>query len=57
VRLTAGTDGWEAAPIFGKSNLIFTLIAADGLVTVPLTVGGLRAGDWVTVEGIVERGY
>ncbi|MFW5696911.1 MAG: gephyrin-like molybdotransferase Glp [Phototrophicaceae bacterium] len=49
VRLIAGDDGWQAEPIFGKSNLIFTLINADGVVTVPLNSGGLRAGTLVEV--------
>jgi len=35
-----------AEPIFGKSNLIFTLVRADGLLKIPLDVTGLRAGDF-----------
>jgi molybdopterin molybdotransferase len=27
--------GWLAEPIFGKSNLIFSLAAADGLIRIP----------------------
>ena len=38
-----------AEPIFGKSNLIFTLIAADGLLGVPLNTGGYDAGSEVDV--------
>jgi len=38
-----------AEPIFGKSNLIFTLVRADGLLKVPLDATGLRAGEPVTV--------
>lgn len=50
VSLTQQADGLYAAePIFGKSNLIFTLIRADGLVHVPLNTGGLKAGDRVDV--------
>ena len=41
-------DG-EAIPIFGKSNLIFTLIRADGMLKIPLDVGGLAAGAQVEV--------
>jgi molybdopterin molybdotransferase len=41
-------DG-EAVPVFGKSNLIFTLIRADGMVKIPLDVGGLAAGAQVEV--------
>ncbi len=38
-----------AYPIFGKSNLIFTLINADGLILVPLNSGGLKADTEVEV--------
>jgi molybdopterin molybdotransferase len=46
VRL-ADRDGepW-AVPVFGKSNLIFTLVGADGLLKVPLNATGLREGAW-----------
>jgi molybdopterin molybdotransferase len=50
VRLTATSGGYEAEPIFGKSNLIFTLVNADGLVTVPLNNNGLKAGTSVRVK-------
>lgn len=49
VRLVANDQGWIAEPIFGKSNLIFTLIHADGVVQVPLNSGGLKAGTSVQV--------
>ncbi len=45
VRLEHG----EAIPVFGKSNLIYTLIRADGMLKVPLDVGGLTAGSEVEV--------
>ena len=46
----AAVDGaLEALPVFGKSNLIFTLIRADGMVKVPLDAGGLSAGSTVEV--------
>jgi molybdopterin molybdotransferase len=35
-----------AEPVFGKSNLIFTLVGADGLLIVPLNATGLREGAW-----------
>ncbi len=38
-----------AEPIFGKSNLIFTLVGADGLLQVPLNATGLRQGAWAEV--------
>ncbi len=50
VRLSAGPDGTVAEPVFGKSNLIFTLVRADGLASVPLDSGGLYAGDRVSVS-------
>jgi molybdopterin molybdotransferase len=50
VRLRAGKEGLEAEPIFGKSNLIFTLAKADGLVCVPAAANGLPAGSDVQVE-------
>ncbi len=41
-------DG-KAIPVFGKSNLIFTLVRADGMLKIPLDVGGLAAGAEVEV--------
>jgi molybdopterin molybdotransferase len=50
VRLERGRDGGlEAVPVFGKSNLIFTLIRADGMLKIPLDAGGLPAGAQVEV--------
>jgi molybdopterin molybdotransferase len=50
VRLERDADGaLQAVPVFGKSNLIFTLIRADGMVKVPLDLGGLSAGSQVEV--------
>lgn len=42
-------DQWLAEPIFGKSNLIYTLVNADGLVTISLNSNGLKAGSLVDV--------
>ena len=39
-----------ATPVFGKSNLIYTLVNADGLIKVPLNKGGLLAGVQVEVR-------
>jgi molybdopterin molybdotransferase len=50
VRLDGGGAELRAEPIFGKSNLIFTMARADGLVRVPLDLSGLYAGDMVTVR-------
>jgi molybdopterin molybdotransferase len=38
-----------AEPIFGKSNLIFNLVSADGLIRIPPDVTGLSAGEIVEV--------
>jgi molybdopterin molybdotransferase len=40
---------YQAEPIFGKSNLIFTLAAADGLLKIPPDATGLSAGEMVEV--------
>ena len=40
---------YRAEPVFGKSNLIFTLAAADGLLKVPADATGLEAGKEVVV--------
>jgi molybdopterin molybdotransferase len=48
-RLVEDGDRLLAEPILGKSNLIFTLVRADGLLQVPLDATGLRAGEAVTV--------
>jgi molybdopterin molybdotransferase len=49
VRLLPGRDGYQADPIFFKSNLIFNLAHADGLVRIPADATGLGAGEQVTV--------
>jgi molybdopterin molybdotransferase len=38
-----------AEPVFGKSNLIFTLVRADGLAYIPADATGVEAGDLVQV--------
>ncbi len=44
-------DGRRAAtPVFGKSNLIFTLVKSDGIIEVPMDSGGLYAGETVDVR-------
>lgn len=50
VRILAGQDGYIAEPIFGKSNLIFILVRADGLVRIPPAANGLTAGTIVEVR-------
>lgn len=39
----------HATPVFGSSNLIFTLVRSDGLIAVPLDRSGLAAGERVRV--------
>ena len=50
VRLSRADNEPQAEPVFGKSNLIYTLIRADGVVVVPLDKGGLYAGEEVSVQ-------
>ncbi|MDX1438242.1 MAG: hypothetical protein R3335_15645, partial [Anaerolineales bacterium] len=50
VRLLNGSAGFEAEPLFGKSNLIFTLVNADGLVHIPADATGMHAGELVQVD-------
>lgn len=51
VKLTEKSPGtWQADPVFGRSNLIFILAKADGLVRIPSSVTGLEAGQVVTVK-------
>jgi molybdopterin molybdotransferase len=40
---------FQAEPIFGKSNLIFTLAAADGLLRIHPDATGLSADEIVEV--------
>ncbi len=40
----------SATPVFGESNLITTLIRADGLAIVPLDLHGLKSGEIVKVR-------
>jgi molybdopterin molybdotransferase len=42
-------EGFTAEPIFGKSNLIFTLVSADGLLRIHPDATGLSAGEMVEV--------
>lgn len=46
VRLLDRSGEMWAEPVFGKSNLIFTLVGVDGLLKVPLNVTGLHEGAW-----------
>jgi molybdopterin molybdotransferase len=49
VGLPKGEDEWLAEPVFSKSNLIFSLVAAHGLVRIPADATGISAGEIVEV--------
>lgn len=53
VHLSTSADGLLADPIFYKSNLIFSLARADGLLHIPADTTGLSAGSLVMVELMV----
>jgi len=44
-----GSEQW-AEPVFGKSNQIFTLAFADGMIVTPRDSNGLSTGEWVEVR-------
>jgi molybdopterin molybdotransferase len=50
VRLRQENGVMLAEPVFGKSNLIYTLVRADGIVKAPLDSNGLAAGTRVSVR-------
>jgi len=50
VKLSHTDGGWLATPILGKSGLIFTMVEADGIVTIDMNTEGLYKGDRVTVR-------
>ena len=49
VRLERRGDETWAEPIFGESNLITTLMRADGMALIPLNVHGISEGETVRV--------
>ena len=49
VKVIPSTAGWQAEPIFAKSNLIFSLVQADGLIRIPPDATGCDAGEAVEV--------
>lgn len=49
VRLERRDGELWAVPVFGKSNLIYTLIRAEGTVKIDLDSNGIAEGKWVTV--------
>ena len=49
VRLEQRENELWAVPVFGKSNLIYTLVHAQGSIKIPLDAGGIYENEWVTV--------
>jgi molybdopterin molybdotransferase len=49
VQLEKTATGWLATPVHGASNLIFTLVRANGVMHIPSAATGLHAGEWVEV--------
>jgi molybdopterin molybdotransferase len=49
VSLQKGKQGWNAAPILGKSGIISTMVRADGLIRIDQNCEGLEKGEWVEV--------
>ena len=50
VRLLQKDGETWAEPVFGKSNLTFTLVRADGLARIPLDQEGMEMGETVAVR-------
>ncbi|HEY69165.1 MAG TPA: molybdopterin molybdenumtransferase MoeA, partial [Anaerolineae bacterium] len=50
VKLRITPEGKIAEPVYGRSNLIFTLVRADGLVCIPAESTGLAANQQVEVS-------
>ena len=50
IKLSSSNSVPSAEPVFGKSNLIYTLVNSDGLIRVPADSGGLYAGAKVSVR-------
>lgn len=49
VRLETRESELWAVPVFGKSNLIYSLVNSEGTLKIDLDSNGVRAGEWVTV--------
>jgi molybdopterin molybdotransferase len=49
VQISKINEEWFAEPIFFKSNLIFTLVNADGLAIIPEDANGMQAGSWIEI--------
>jgi molybdopterin molybdotransferase len=49
VRLEERDGETWALPVLGKSNLIYTLVNAEGTIKIDLDSNGIKAGEWVDV--------
>lgn len=54
VRLVKTKEGFAADPVFGGSNMIFTLSRADGMVRIPANAAGVVAGEKVEVYFLLD---
>jgi molybdopterin molybdotransferase len=50
VRLAERDGELWAEPVFGRSNLIYTLVKSDGMMVIPLDANGIAAGEQVDVR-------
>ncbi len=50
VRLVERDGEVWAEPVFGKSNLIYTLVKSDGMMIIPIDANGIAAGEVVDVR-------
>lgn len=50
VKLRTTDEGVFAEPLFGESNLISTMMMADGMAYIPLNISGMTAGEFVSVR-------
>ena len=50
VRLEKKNDLFNATPVFGRSNFIFSLVKADGMIYIPSEKTGIAKGEIVDVE-------
>ncbi|MBP7690130.1 MAG: molybdopterin molybdenumtransferase MoeA, partial [Thermoflexales bacterium] len=50
VKLIEHGDELWAEPVFGKSNLIYTLVKSDGMMIIPIDANGVAAGEMVDVR-------
>ncbi|HVA23324.1 MAG TPA: gephyrin-like molybdotransferase Glp [Chloroflexota bacterium] len=49
-RLETRAGELRAEPVFGKSNLIFTMVKASGMIHVPLDRSGIEAGEMAEIR-------